>query len=488
MARLAVARLWFCSNSFNPRRTRLADLQRWEWVKGGDALAHPRLPGSEFHAIAPFLATRPGWDVAMLRCAAAPPGGPLGAEVVGAWLADVAAALRPGRFDALYLSLHGAAQAEGDRSVETTILRCLRMVARRLPIVATLDPRASISDEIALLLDGTTVVQAPGEGGAAAARMFSLLEAILAGQVRPVGAIARAPPPAGPLSAIPPLRHGGDGASGRKLLDASAFTGFPWNDTPWAIPTALAWADRDAGLAREAAARLASRFASGHAANLPVAPFPAEALVRLGAGGRRVLMLDPADAPEAGGVGDTTALLRALAGLSGFPGAMAFGVLADADAVALAHAAGVGASYEQSLGAGVAPVYGPPLHLRVRVARLLPQAAVLQSGRLSILLGERPTPATPALFRQAGIDLEAQRVVAVKGDAAARAAFGLLFPDIVTCACPGPASPDVLAPWPARPAGARRRPLPDPLCAGAAGHRPGRRSPQGMRLGGAAGS
>lgn len=433
MARLAVARLWFCSNSFNPRRTRLADLQRHEWTEGLPALTHPRAPRSEIDGLGAFLSVRPGWDVTMLRCAAAPPGGPLAADVLGAWLSDVESALRPGRFDALYLSLHGACQAEGDPGVDVTVLRRLRMVARRLPIVASFDGQANISDEMPLLLNGTSARRGPDDGAAAAARALSLLEGILAGRCRPVGAVARVPAVIPPVQLRPVMASLWAGELAHEpppLLDRSIFSGFAWSDSSWAGPSALVWADRDAGAAREAASELALRLARGRDHNAD-RPLPAAAeTVALAAARGRTLVLDPADDPEAGSLGDTPELLRAM--LAAGSADSAFGVLADSRVLAAACAAGEGAEFAHSLGASLTPLYGRPVTARVRVVRLLSGMAVL-----------RPTPAEPALFTAAGIDLAGLRLLALKGGETARVAFSRAFPDSLAAGCAGPSSPDL---------------------------------------------
>lgn len=444
MVRLAVARLFFCSNSFNPRRTRLADLQRHEWTEGQPALAHPRPARSEIDGLTDFLSVRPGWDLAMLRCAAAPPGGPLAAEVLGAWVSEVELALKPGRFDALYVSLHGACQAEGDPGADVTVLRRLRMAARRLPIVASFDSHANISDEVPLLLDGSSTARGPDGGAAAAGRALAMLEGIMADRIRPVGALARLPalmPPAQLRGVMEEIWRDDLALLHPPLVDASVFSGFAWADAPWSGPSALVWADRDAGAARAAASRLALRLACGREPDAGGALAPPAETVAEAARHGHALVLDPADDPGAGSLGDTPELLRAVLATAAVPSAV--GVLADPCALAAAHAAGEGTEFEQSLGACVTPLYGPPVTTRVRVGRLLPGVAVLHAGPVAILVAERPTQAEPALLNAAGIEFAGLRVLALKGGEQTRAAFSRDFPVALMAACPGPTSHDL---------------------------------------------
>lgn len=449
MPSLAAARLWFCSNSFNPRRTRLQDVLRAEWIEGPAAAKHPWPRHSEIAGAIAFAAARPDWHLTLLRCASAPVGGPLAAEVLGAWLADVSSGLQAGHFDALYLSLCGACQVEGDPASDLSVLRTLRRRAPRLPIVATLDARASLSEEIPLLLDGASVVGGPDDGAKAAERTLTLLEGLLAGRWRPVGAVAR-----------PPVRLAVGDKSGKRqarsmpagaeavlaaptLLESGICHGFPWVDAPHGGPAALAWADRDAHTAREAAAALALRLPFPHApdvlSNVPgdtPALAAAEAVARAAELGR-TLLLDVADDPDLGGHGDTPALPGALLEAA-VPAAC--GVLAAPGLHAAAVAAGEGALVEIALG-GSSPLFGPSVHARGRVLRVLETVAVLAVGPVSLLVADAPTRATPELFAAAGIDPSRLSLLAIKGGHQTAGAFARFFPHILAVLCPGPTTP-----------------------------------------------
>jgi microcystin degradation protein MlrC len=201
------------------------------------------------------------------------------------------------------------------------------------------------------------------------------------------------------------------------------------------------WADRDAGAARETAARLALLLAHGRERGADV-PLPsAVATIARAAAQGRTLVLDPGDDPGSGGLGDTPELLRAM--LACDIAASAIGVLADRGAVDAAHAAGVGADLVHPLGACFTPIYGPPVTAGLRVVRLLDDMVVLQAGQISLLVSERPRPAEPALFEAAGIDLGRLRLLAVKGGETTRAAFAHAFPLALAAGCAGPTSHDL---------------------------------------------
>lgn len=443
MTDLAVARLWFRSNSFNPRRTGLDDVRRAEWIVGAAAETHPWAPASEIAGVRRFVAARPDWRATMLRCASAPAGGPLMAGVFSAWLAEIISAVQLGQFDALFLSLSGACQVEGDPSTDLSVLRHLRAVAPRLPIVATFDARANLSEEVPLLLDGASVACGPGDGAAAAGRALGLLEGMLQGRWRPVGMLARLP-----VCLVPAQLERAATAAGAfpslqapSLLECGACCGFPWADAPSRGAAALAWADHDAHAAREAAAALALALGRVAADALPAPSIP-EAMTRAISLGRG-LLLDLADDPELGGSADTVTLLQALLEAD-LPSAC--GVLAAPAALAAAIAAGEGGDVALDLGSSI-PMFGPALHLRGRVQRLGEGLAVIRSGPVSLLVAERPAVADPALLARAGIDPLGLRLLVIKGGEAAGAAFATMFPRAIGALCPGPTSP-VLADLP----------------------------------------
>ncbi len=106
--RLAIARLSHEGNSFSPLFTGQADFERREWVAGAAARDFYRGSRSELGAVVAFLEARPDWDGTFLRCAAAPPGGPVESALLGAVRDEILEGLRDGPWDGVYLSLHGA--------------------------------------------------------------------------------------------------------------------------------------------------------------------------------------------------------------------------------------------------------------------------------------------------------------------------------------------------------------------------------------------
>ena len=465
MPRLAVARLWFCSNSFTPRRTRVEDLSAHEWLEGPQAWDDVRDPGGELAGVRSFVAGRSGWDVTMLRCASAPSGGPLSAEVFGTWMADLEDALRRGRFEGVYLSLHGACQAEGDPSADVTILRRVRALVGHTPVVASFDLRANLSEETAILLDGASANRAwpEGDGAQAAIRALTLLEGIITGRSRPVGALARVPmvmPEPFLAEALGDLWRDALPILGAPVLDASVFGGFAWGDSPYAGPSALVWADRDAAVAREVAARLALMLARWRTRLVPRLPAPEAVFETLPATPGPVVLLDPSDDPALGALADTPELLRALlAGLAQgrLAGPIAFAALHDPEVVAACAAAGAGQTVHCSLGGRTTQLYGQPVPVEAVVLRVIDSAAfgpgaVLRTAARGsdtawidiLVMARRPNAIGPELLADVGLEAARFRLIAIKGAHRARTVFAAAGASVMACECPGPAAPDLL--------------------------------------------
>lgn len=457
MARLAVARLWFCSNSFAPRRTRADDVWAHEWRAGPNVLASP-VPGGELEGVRQFLSTRPGWSVTMLRCASAPASGPLSADLFGTWMAEIENDLCRGRFDAVYLSLHGACQAEGDPAADVTILRRVRSIVGHTPVVASFDMRANLSEETAILLDGSSVnhIWPHGGGDLSAMRALSLLEGTLSGQCRPVGALARVPvllEDAILPEALAELRQGQMTNLPAGVLEASVFGGFAWGDSPYAGPSALVWADRDAGMARETAAHLAMTLTRWRNRQSRALAPPAMALRGLAldeSGERPALLLDVGDDPASGSLSDTPELLRAVLAESAAgraSGRILVMALHDPAAVAQAMMAGPGGEQQWQLGGRSTALYGAGVVVRATAGMVgetmwTGRFALLRAGGVDILVtADHLVDATPDVLAGLGIVLGDYRVLALKGGIVAQAAFSAHVSEVVACDCPGPTSP-----------------------------------------------
>lgn len=482
MPHLAVARFWFEGNSFTPTPTTLDAFTAREWVRGADALARYRGSATELGGLAAFLDANPHWTAEVILSGSAQPGGPLALGIVAAWREEVTARLARGGFDAVYLSLHGAACAEDDPSPDLGLLRAVRASCPGVPLGASFDIHANLSPETAALLDCASAYRTHPHVDMAetAARVLAMLDATVAGRIRPVLAMAKIPrvihsfhmrSEAGPMAETWAEAAAMERAP---ILDASPFGGFAWGDTPFAGPAILVTADRDHTAAQDTAdalaASLAARIAAGRfGVSLPG---PEEALAgalaaALAAANATLAgtaaLLDPADNPLSGGIADTPALLRTLlARAPDVPAVFAF--LHDPDTVAAAQAAGLGATLMRPLAGRLTDAFGPPVMVTATVERLtdgrfvnegpmergapvdLGATAVLRAGAVRIILTTRREAAVdPGFFRLHGIDIDAMRLIVNKAKNHFRAAFAPHLSAIVECDCPGPAALDLAA-------------------------------------------
>ena len=382
--RLLVARLWFEGNRFAPARTTLADFQHVEWARGEAALAALRGSEHELAAVADFAAARTDWGVQVSRCAAAWPGGPIDAALFAAfsdecWATCGAAGptrctcrctVRPSR-----------------RVTRRRRLRCCSACARYLgdkPLLASFDLHANADPAWAGLLDfGSAYRTYPHvDLRATAARALARLDALCSGK-RLHGRIAK-------LGALlPSFRMRSDQAPMAPLLslarrleaahpgsDIALLGGFPYADTPYCDAGVMTWA-ADAATAQALATTMLAALRERQGDFQPRLRTPAagldEALRQLQAHpALPVALTDPADNPLSGGGADTPTLLRELlARREQLPSeGVILAYFCDPALVQRAHAGGVGARLDATLGGRLSPGFGTPLAVRAQVRGL----------------------------------------------------------------------------------------------------------------------
>ncbi len=472
MARIAVARLWFEGNSFAPEPTPLHAFAGREWLEGHEALRRYAGTATELGAVEAWAAARPDWDVTVLRCAAAQPGGPMADDAFATWLDEVEHGLAHGGFDGAYLSLHGACVTQSDPEADLTIIRRARhALGPRARLVASFDFHGNMSPQVPALLDGASAYRTypHTDMDHAATRALRLLDRALRGEALH-GCLVKHPRVLHSFH----MRHEGGpmaevwaeaaAAEGGPILDASLFGGFAWGDSPHAGPSAMVWGT-EAMAVRSLARRLRDAIAAREARFAVTLPDAAAALDQaLAAPAGLVALLDPADNPLSGGAADTPGLLRALLDRGDALPETVFAFLHDPDAVRAAQAAGEGGRLERALAARTTGDFGPPVPFAGVVERLthgrflnsgpmehgapvdLGPTALLRQGKLRVVLTSRKEAAVdPEFFALHGIALDGVRLLANKAKNHFRAAFAGRCSAIIEADCPGPASLDLSA-------------------------------------------
>ena len=467
-------------NRFAPVATE-ADFQTRTLIGGADLMTEarssaPRMLGELPGFLAAMDASGP-WEAVPSLLAMAEPNGPVEQtffdRLMQRWEADLTAA---GPLDGVYLVLHGAGLTTGDHDPEGTLLALVRrIVGPAVPVVATFDLHANVSDADVATLNGfigyrTNPHLDMRERGAEAA---GLLRRLLAG-TRTFLARVRlpiVPPTVTQLTGkdAPHRPYGELIDLGQHLMQAplyagrvlnvSVMGGFAYADTPFngltVVVTATDQAAADA-LAREIAV-------AGWAKRDRFRPSltSLEDAVRMATTTAAPLIFaDVADNPGGGGRGNTMAILQAFHE-AGVRNALV-GVIHDPALAAEAHALGVGAAFEARFNRDGGDEFSQPFAAPAVVAGLLDQpirgrrgiyanntldigkAAALTLDRITVVvLTHRYQCADPMFFEAFGLDIASTRVVVVKSRGHFRGGFDEFFrhEQVIEVDAPGLTSP-----------------------------------------------
>ncbi len=390
--------------------------------------------------------------------------------------------VRRGGFDAVYLDLHGAAVAEHvDDSEGELIARIRRVVGADVPIVASLDLHANVTQRMLHEADGLVAYRSyPHVDMAATGELAAQL------LVRRIKLGRREPLHQQRLPFLIPLNAQSTWMEPAKsiyeeLLELdhdfgtvlSFCMGFPAANFDECAPMVWGYGEH----ARQAVQRLGERAAEPtqwRPDYLDAGDAVRKALALAGRSGKPVVLADTQDNPGAGGDSNTTGLLHALlqqeAGRQ-FPGQVAVGLMFDPPAAAMAAAAGVGASIATALGQAVptftgrlsdSPVRG---QFRVRAlsagqvtlkgpmmtgltVQLGPCACLEIDGVLVAVASGKKQMLDRELFRMVGIEPEAMKIVAVKSSNHFRADFTPIAAEIIVAKAAGPMAADPAdLPW-----------------------------------------
>jgi microcystin degradation protein MlrC len=416
------------------------------------------------------------WTPVPLRVSQAQPGGPVEAGFFKEFLAEIGAGLKSVLpVDAVFVSCHGAALAEGTDDPDGDLFELVRgVVGPDVPVVAVFDLHANVSRR---MTDNLSVfvgyLENPHndihERGVEAAKH---MRECLAGAHTAV-TMVKVPivsPPIALLTARGPyadLIKYGQTKVGGDIMNVSVMAGFAYADSPKNGLTAVVTARNGK---REAAAALSldiaqrawgmkERFKRGMMALGDAVQLAAS----VGRDRRRkpIILADVADNPGGGARGNTTYLLRALksAGTKG----VIFGVFNDAALAAQAHALGEGAVFTASFNTRETHEFSLPFDvegtkvtklsdgqytgrrgvLRNVAADMGPSALLDLGGIQIVVITHRCQCMDPRQFEMFGLDIAQARIVVVKSRGHFRGGFDEFFKpeQIYEVDCPGLTSP-----------------------------------------------
>jgi microcystin degradation protein MlrC len=272
-----------------------------------------------------------------------------------------------GHIDAIYLDLHGAAVAEHVDDCEGELLQRIRaVVGPHLPLVASLDLHANVSERMVALADALVSYRKYPHTDMAETGVLALAllhQRIALGHALPRRFVRL--PFLIPINAQTTWMQPAKGIYEHlATLDAqhqatlSFCPGFPAADIADCGPSLWGYAatQQAADAAVQALAAIAGEPKQWRLAFATPDEAVAQALTRANTSDCPVLIADTQDNPGAGSDSNTTGMLHALlrsgAGLA-HPGRVALGLVFDPQAASVAHAAGVGAVVNMPVGVSV---------------------------------------------------------------------------------------------------------------------------------------
>ena len=479
MSRIALLGFSIECNRFAPVATE-ADFRGRTWIEGPAMLADARSPAPRMLAELPsFVADMDAngpWEPMPIMLAMAEPNGPVDHELFHRMMQEWDAGLRAaGPVHGVYVVLHGAGLTTEEDDPEGALLEMVRgYVGPAVPVVASLDLHANISDRDVSLLDGfvgyrTNPHLDMRERGAECA---VLLRRLLAGtkthltRVRlpitaPTVTMLTAPEapnrPYGEMIDLGQRRMTEAPYAGR-VLNVSVMGGFAYADVPFAGLTVVVTAtDADAShaLAQEIAEAGWARRDAFRATLTPLDEAVGLALATA-KGGPALAFADVADNPGGGGRGNTLDILRAF--VDARVQDAVIGLIWDPALAADAHAAGIGATITAVFGRNAEAQWSTPARVLalhdapVRGRRgifagntipLGPMALLDVAGIRVAVASRRVQNADPAFLEALGVDLAQVRCLVVKSRGHFRGGFDeyVRGEQIVEVDCPGLTSP-----------------------------------------------
>lgn len=430
--RIAICGVHIECSTFSPHRSSTADFD----IRTGDDLVarYPFLaPGEPLAAAAGYVG---------VFHARALPGGVVTGDTYRAFRDAIVGGLEAqGPFDGVLFDIHGAMSVEGLDDAEGDLITAVRaVIGPGVLVSAAMDLHGNVSPTLFEGCDLLTCYRTAPHVDVWETRERALRNLLqcLADGVRPEKALVHVPvllpgemtstreePAASLYGRIEEV------TAAPGVLDAAIWIGFAWADEP-RCRAAIVVTGFDADAVERAAMALAGRFWSARHDFRFVAPtgdFADCLRAALASPGRPFFISDSGDNPGAGGAGDCTWALGALAAEPAIASGAVRAVLAsivDPETVRRAVECGEGGTAEFAIGGHIDDREPGPVTLRARVAQVVADAGGvvrLVAGGLEVIVTERRAQyAELAQYRRIGVDVAAMDLVVVK--------MGYLEPDL----------------------------------------------------------
>lgn len=476
--RVAILAFMLESNNFSPTTTE-ADYRKRCYLQGDEITRElekeaPKLPAEIVGFSNEMNRLGVDWELVPIVAADAEPGGSIDQDFFMSTLKLMEGYLRAaGELDGVYVVSHGAMRATGDFDPDARVYAMIRdVVGHGVPLIATLDLHANVSEPMATLTDVLVayLTNPHVDQRERAADAANIMNEMWAG-MKPHQHFIKVPiaaPTVTLLTAQGPyadLINYGQTKIDDGILNVSVTAGFIYSDSPKCGMSVLVTSRNDAKPGKLLAEDIAKR-AWDDRERFKKELTPLSRATDLAASLGRdpsltaCIMADCADNPGGGGSGVTTFVTKAFTD-AGVEGAF-IGLLIDPAVAKMAHDAGEGASIDVTFNATPKTEFDDPLTLHVTVEKLTDGSFVGRRGLLKgraielgpcallkcggVLIGvasNRKQCADPMMIEQFGLDIGKLRTVVVKSRGHFRAGFDEFFkPDnVYEIDCPGLTSP-----------------------------------------------
>lgn len=457
------------TNAFCPSPADEQAFRNTRYLVGPEVFEKQRNAGNDMSACLDVFENREDVELIPTVALYACPSGPVTKDVYDFVMEQVSNAIDAhSPLDGVFMDVHGAMVAEGHPDGEGDLMEMIRSkVGNEIPLIAPLDLHTNITRK--MIRHATAMVPYNGYPHVdvydTAKVAAELLDGTLKGERKPTMACRQVhfQLPLFPTEdpAITPLYDLAKEMMTRPgVLEVRFSHGFYAADIEEVGMVAIAITDNDPALAE----KLAEELAEAITKQLPLLKqsyMPLEeALDRsLLPGEGPVVIADPSDNPGAGGLNDTTHILRRILE-RGITGA-AIASIKDPESVEICVKAGVGAEVELDLGGKSDPFYsGGPVHVKGKVLKITDgrykmegpmltgleycqgTTAVLEIAGNKVLVSSLPKQVfDTACFRVHDIQPEKERLIVVKSSIHYRAAFGPFSREMIPVVVPGYAPP-----------------------------------------------
>lgn len=460
MARILVAELQQETATFNPHLTQYEDFRI---ERGADILDELRGTNTEIAGAMDVFAEHEDVEIVPTVAAWAVPHGPVADPVLERLINEIIVEVeRHSDVDAVLLVLHGAMASETNYDPEGSLLAAVRSRVGDIPIVASLDFHAVVTD---LMLENSDMTVGYHtyphtdfyETGVRAARNLMRL---LNQNAKPTTARVKMPLMARGDELLTATGRFGDAIRMCQALEESSgglvaniYLSNPFTDVPDLQSYVIVSTDNDEARAKEEAERIATFMWDNRELWMAELTSVPDAVAEAKETPGLTVFSDAADATSSGAPGDSNAVLKEL--LAQDYDKRALIPLIDAPAVAAAFAAGVGSTITIPLGGTMDPgrhtpypetVYVKSLHdgefaYENGVVEQAGRTAVLTIGKISVLTTERLILFVGRrVFQSFGLEPQDFSLVVAKSPNGFRTWYEAIASRIVHLDAPGSAS------------------------------------------------